>query len=253
MPAAWSVSVAGETPIVTRAQWTNAGSPPSVTSILGQEALPMYVLVSWDSYAVPWAVVADDRHHLPPGPALSSLRAQHLLAALASGRSLAQVLREELEQSAITDPDHKPGINLDPLKRLEVEGSLLRKGRALAASLSAMQRRLERQVVGVDTLRARLAGPLGPEFVAAKVVEAFESGQQSRAEAVFTLAEIALAVGRVNWVDVVEHIDTTQGLALVTETLKRLDGLIQRLGDDPPELVSYARRAIGEARRCLAS
>jgi hypothetical protein len=216
-----------------------------------REALPTYVSARWDGYEVPWAVVADDRHCLPPGPALSGLRAQHLLDALAAGRSLGQVLRDELERARIV-ADTASGINLDPLQRFDVEGSLLRQGRALAASLSAMQRRLGRQVITLETLQARLAGPLGPEFVATKVAEAFETGQQSRAQAVFTIAEIALSVGRVDWAHVIEHIDRVQAVALVDATLHRLDTLRARVGNEPADLASYASRAIEEARRCLA-
>jgi hypothetical protein len=115
-----------------------------------------------------------------------------------------------------------------------------------------MQRRLERQVISADTLRSRLAGPLGPEFVGTKVAEACATGEQNRAEAVFTIAEIALTVGRVNWGHVVEHIDRTAGLTLVDATLNRLDSLRTQLGDEPADLTSYAARAITEARKCLA-
>lgn len=251
MPAAWEIGLgADDRPFLTRKQWEASGAPETAVIALAQETLPMYVVVRWDGKTTPWAVVADGRHGLPPGPALSSLRAQHLLDALATGRPLSQVLREELERK---EAEAKSGICLDPLKRHEVEGSLLRKGRALAASLSAMQRRLERQVITHDTLGARLAGPLGPAFVASKIAEAFEAGQQSRAEAIFMIAEIALAVGRVKWAHVLEHVDRTEGLALVEQTLARLNALRARIGGAPTDLSSYANRAIKEARECLAS
>jgi hypothetical protein len=252
MPQDWNVCITGDQPILTSRQWQNHGKPETTVIPIDQTTLPMYVVVRWDGFEVPWAVVADDRHALPPGPALASLRAQHLLDALASGRTLGDVLRDELERMDQT-PHGPAGINLDPLKRLEVEGSLLRRGRALAGSLKAMQHRLERQVITLDTLRAQLAAPLGPEFVSTKVVEAHEAGDQSRSDAVFTVAEVALSVGRVNWSHVLEHVDDAAGRALVAETLGRLDALRLRIGNEPAELASYSRRAIAEARRCLAS
>jgi hypothetical protein len=255
MPASWEIGMApGDTSCLTRVRWEESGALGTSVIELTQDALPMYVLVRWDGHEIPWAVVADDRHNLPPVPALSSLRAQHLLDALASGRSLAQTLREELELSeAQARMNAKGEMNLDPLKRLDVKGSLLRKGRALAASLSAMQRRLDRPVITAETLRAHLASPLGPEFVATKVKEACEQGLQTRAEALFTIAEIALAVGRVNWARVLEHIDQAQGLALVSDTFLTLEALIAQVGEKPVNLASYAGRAIKEARGCLAS
>lgn len=251
MPRDWQIAfAAGSVPFMTRAQWAESGQPDKVVIALPQQLLPMFVLVAWDGNTSPWAVVADNPHALPVGPELSSLQAQHLLDALATGRSVAQVLREEIEHQRAAAVANGV-IIVDPLKRLEVEGSLLRKGRALAASLAAMQRRLERPVVTLDTLRGRLASPLGPEFVATKVAEAFEAGRQSRAEAIFTIAEIALAVGRVDWPCVLEQVDRTQGSRLVDEVLVKLDALWNRIGSQPADLASYASRAIKEARKCV--
>lgn len=252
MPVEWWISVDGNRTDLTRLEWEADGAPATTVLEVAADSLPMCVFVVWDGGRVPWAVVADDPHALPPGPHLSSLRAQHLLDALATGRSLAQVLREELERQE-ADGESQTGIALDPLKRFELEGSLLRKGRALAASLAAMQRRVERSVVATDTLRARLAGPLGPEYVGLKVVEAVETGQQSRAEALFTVAEIALVVGRVDWNLVLELVGRDQGLILVQDTVDYLDALVRRLGDQPADIAAYARRAVGEARRCVTA
>ncbi|MEZ5653734.1 MAG: hypothetical protein R3E87_24645 [Burkholderiaceae bacterium] len=249
MPAAWEIDIAGSTlPSPTRRSWEDSGSPETIAIPLQPGALPMFVRVRWDGSEAPWAVITDSRQGLPPGPSLSSLRAQHLLAALATGRTLAQTLREELERGPVSE---KTIDDLNPLKRFDLPGSLLRRGRALAASLEAMQRRLERQVITTEALRARLASPLGPEFLAAKVVEAQEAGQMGRAEALFTVAEIALAVGRVRWAHVLEHIDETGGFALVADTFRKVDALRVQLGDQPADLSAYARSAIQEARRCL--
>jgi hypothetical protein len=252
MPSAWSISLTDETPVLTHQQWEAHGALENTPAAINQSSLPMCVIVRWGKYEVPWAVIADDRHGLPPGPALLSLRAQHLLKALATGRSLGDILREE-QETADTRDSAKSGIKLDPLKRLEVHGSLLRRGRELAASLSAMQRRLERQVITLETLNARLTGPLGPEFVATKVAEAAEAQEQSRPEALFTVAEIALSVGRVNWQHVVEHVDRDIGFASVARTLERLADIRNRIGDEPTDMAAYADRAIKEARQCLSA
>lgn len=253
MPVAWQIHIAvDDAPLLTRTQWDEDGRPPSTTRTLLLSTLPMHVIVSWEGKEAPWAVLAEDRHGLPPGATLSALHAQQLLDALATGRSLAQVLREELERRQ-AEAANKIGVDLNPLSRLDVRDSLMRKGRALSASLSAMQRRLERPVIADETLRARLASPLGPVFVASKVAEAFEAGQQTQAEAMFTIAEIALTVGRVNWSHVLVHINHVEGLNTVRDSLSRLDDLRARLGGDPADLASYAQRAIEKARQCLAS
>jgi hypothetical protein len=252
MPNDWSISLAGETPILTRRHWEARGALENTAVAMDQSSLPMSVLVRWAGCEVPWAVVADDRLSLPPGPALSGLRAHQLLTALATGRSIGDILREEWE-TGLDRAGKNSGIDLDPLKRLEVPGSLLRRGRELAASLSAMQRRLERQVITLETLNARLAGPLGPEFVARKVAEAHEAGEQTRPEALFTVAEIALTIGRVNWAHVVEHVDRQRGVAFVGRTLERLAAVRSQIGAEPVDIAAYADRAIKEARKWLAA
>ena len=98
---------------------------------------------------------------------------------------------------------------------------------------------------------ARLCSPLGPEFVAIKVVEDFEANPQTRAEAVFMIAEIALVLGRIDWAQVLAPVDHTQGLQSVAETLARLDALLVRLDQAPADLMSYSHRAIQESRACL--
>lgn len=250
MPTDWSINLTDMTPVLTRGEWECQGASSQTQVAIDRASLPVSLLVRWDGSDVPWAVVADDRHCLPPGPALSSLKAQHLLRALATGRSLGDIFREERELGGLTD-GVKSNIKLDPLKRLEVHRSLLRKGRELAASLGAMQRRLEQQVITLEALNARLSGPLGPEFVAIKVAEGYEAQEQSRPEALFTVAEIALTVGRVNWRHVVRHVDETSYLDCLARTLERLADARRRIGDEPADMTAYADRAIREARRWL--
>ncbi|CBL45784.1 Hypothetical protein HDN1F_22010 [gamma proteobacterium HdN1] len=119
--------------------------------------------------------------------------------------------------------------------------------------MSAMQGRLERQVITLEALNARLTGPLGPKFVATKVADAYEAQEQSRPEALFTVAEIALTVGRVNWQHVVEHIDKNRGIALIARTLEQLAGVRSRIGDEPADMAAYADRAIKEASQWLTA
>lgn len=251
MPPAWSIRLAvGGAPLLTRASWESSHAAET-SVVLGRQPLPMCVMIEWSEHRVPWAVVADDRQALPPLPAIAKLEARQLLEALAAGRSIARVVREALEQEEARAAKARAGVDLNPLTRLEVQGSLLRKGRALAASLQAMQRRLDRPVATAEVLRSRLASPLGPDFVATKVVEAFEAGRQSRAEAIFTVAEIALTVGRVDWQRALAYVDRADGARLVADTIARLDALRQRIGEAPADLMSYAQRAISESRQCL--
>lgn len=256
MPSDWEIClVSGAQPMLTRSQWAASGSPASTVIALAQDSLPMYLLVHWEGQSAPWGVVADERQSLPLGPTLSGLNAQQLLDALASGLSVSQMVRQLLERAKAQQGKKgtKSEAELDPLKRHDVHASLLRKGRALGAALSGMQRRLERPVVDADALRMRLAGPLSPAFVATKLAEAFVNGVQTRAETVFTIAEIALTVGRVKWSVVLGANDCADARKAVLDTFSHLDGLRVQIGGEGSEIASYAGRAIEEGRKCLTA
>lgn len=253
-PADWQVALPTHATVLDRRVWEAHGSPASYAYPVEEEQLPMFLEVAWDGSKATWVVIADDRHDLPPGPGLSDLHSSQLLDALATGRSLAQVVREKLERDAqARSAGEEPGIITDPLKRFDSRSTLLRRGRALATALTALERRLARPMMTVDALEARLSGALGPRFVASKVVAEYRDGDQPRPDALFTLAEIALTVARVPWAETLQYIDRAVGVRLVEETLDHLDHLRAELGSEPADLAGYAMRAIKEAKRCLAS
>lgn len=254
MPSVWRISLPSGTTLLDATSWRSAGSPTSYNFAVEANDLPMFVIVEWDEESTNWAVIADDRHSLPPGAGLADLNSGHLLEALASGKSLAQAAREELERRQRERPA-STGTNVvtDPLKRFESQSSLLRRGRALAQSLAAMQRRLEHPALTADALMARLAGPLGPTFIARKTVEDVEAGTMEVADGLFTLAEIALTVGRVDWASALPFVDQPEGRRTVRAALDDIESLQARIGNRPADLAEYAARAMKEARRCLAS
>lgn len=100
-PGAWCVSLPSHDLVIDKAAWQQAGSFPTFVSPVNAQSLPMFLDVDWDDGAsATWVVLADDRHVLPPGPGLADLRSSQLLYALATGRTLAQVLHEELVERA---------------------------------------------------------------------------------------------------------------------------------------------------------
>lgn len=252
--ADWRIALPTHAGVLNREAWLAQGSPTSYFHPVETDQLPMFLDVEWNGSLATWAVIADDRHELPLGPGLSDLHSSQFLDALATGKSLAQVLREKLERDAqATAAGEQSGIVTDPLKRFDSRSTLLRRGRALATALTALERRLARPVTTLDALEARLLGPLGPRFVASKVVAEYFDGAQPRPDTMFTLAEIALSVARVPWDETLQHIDRAEGVRHVEETLDHLDSLRAQLGGEPADLAGYATRAIKEAQRCLVS
>ncbi len=253
LPADWSVWTPSGQPVLTAAGWGAGGRPLSPVVELIDGELPAYLDVGWDSSRATWTVVVDDPRCLPPSPEVSSLSVRQLLSALAAGKSITAVLRDELlTQLAQTVAE---AAVLDPLRRYDDRESLLRRGRALSAALAQLAARLERPVLAVDALDARLASPLGPRHLADKIAEAVRSGEQSKAEALFTLAEIVLTVGRVAWTRTCAHLspaDRGTALAAITRTVEHLDRVRTDLGAEPVSMAAYAQRACEETHRCLS-
>ncbi|WP_432830651.1 phospholipase D family protein [Dactylosporangium sp. CA-092794] len=246
----WSVRLPDGQGLLDRATWVAAGSPDMVVRPLVPDQLPFFLDVAWDAAKGTWAVVADDRHQLPPGPALSELASFHLIEALATGATTTQLLRQLRERVAVGQTGR---IISDPLARFDAHSVLLRRGRKLAAALAGLERRLSEPVVTVDTLEARLTSPLGPRFIAEKVVTEHLASGTERAAALFTLAEVALSLGRVAWTETMRHIDKRAGLALVDEALKHLEELRLRIDGATGDLADYVARALQEAGRCIHS
>ena len=253
-PKRWRVSLPNRDVVIDSDRWLKHEDQIDFTYQIDPEHLPMFLDVAWEENRTTWVVIADNRHELPPGPGLVDIRSAQLLDALASGKSLAQLLREQLVQNVLSlSASEQAGIVTDPLKRFDSYSTLLRSGRALATALSALERRLARPVTTLDALEARLLGPLGPQFIASKIVAEFHEGIQSRPYAIFTLAEIALSLGRVPWNQALQFIDHAEALQRIEDTIDELDNLRAQLGPEPADLVGYATHAIKEAKLCLAS
>ena len=251
-PKEWRVSLPNGKVLLDSHAWGASDRGTSFVQPIDPEQLPMFLDVTWEGSQATWVVVADDRHDLPPGLGLSDLPSAQLLDALATGKTVARVLREKLERDAIASTTGVPtGIVTDPLKRFDSRSSLLRRGRALASALAVLEARLARPITTLDALDARLSGPLGPLFIADRLVTELREGAQPRAETLFTLAEIALSISRVPWVQAMQYINMAEGMARVRNVLEALDDHRIRIGPDPVDLAQYAARAIKEAKACI--
>lgn len=251
-PAEWRVRSTTGQSIVTSHDWRAAGTPATVDWTLSADDLMTQVVVEWDGHEGVWPVVVDDPLVLPPPPTLASLRAHQLLAALADRKSISQAVREQLESEAAKTADLTPVD--DPHKRFESDQYLLRRGRALGRSLTQMERLLSRPAATVDVLRARLAAPLGPLFIADRLAHDAHVGGVSSTEAAFTIAEIALSVSRIDWTVVVEPFveNTPNALDPVSDAIAQLTALSTNLVDVPEQMTAYCARACAHARNEVA-
>lgn len=254
LPAVWTVCTPSGWPVLASRDWEAQGRPSvPVVGLTGSD-VPAYLNVKWDGSTATWTVVADDPLSLPPSPEVGSLNVRQLLSALAGGKSITAAVQEEVLRKL--NPPVTQDLELDPHRRFADRGSLLRRGRALSAALAQLQLRLERPVLATDALEAGLAGPLAPRHLAMKTAEAARRGDQTPAEALFTVAELLLTVARVDWTKACEPLtapDRPRAMEAVMRTVEHLNCASLDIGSEPTLMAAYAQRAYDEAQRCLST
>jgi hypothetical protein len=260
LPGTWHVVMTppGGGPIVLfdTEQYLAAGSPASVSLQLSDdlEALPSLLDVSWTHHGeqrtAAWFVNVGDGSALPPPAELRLLSVDVLLAVLASTRPLRsaveEALRREHHKARTTASDE-----LDPLKRFDSSGFLLQRTKRSSAALWGIERRLNLPLHSLEALEWRLAGTLGPEHIAARLVEAASTDRALAGEAHFLLAELALTVRRVPWA-------TVRGELALDVVRARVDQAITSIRTSADQLdhvavhqsiIDYVSAAFDEATR----
>ena len=258
LPGGWQVVMTppGGGPIVLfdAEQYMAAGSPASVSLQLPDtlEALPSLLDVSWTHHGeqrtAAWFVNVGDGSALPPPAELRLLSVDVLLSVLASTRPLRSAVEEALRREHLkvraTAADE-----LDPLKRFDSSGFLLQRTRRSSAALWGIERRLNLPLHSLEALEWRLAGTLGPEHVATRLVEAASTDRALSGEAHFLLAELALTVCRVPWA-------TVRGELPLDIVLARVDHAIRSIRTSADQLdhrgvhqsiIDYVSAALDEA------
>ncbi len=176
---------------------------------------------------------------------LRDLTLEELLDILASTRPLHKAVLEALRKRGC-----RKGCTpeLDPLKRVNTATFLLQRTKRVALALERLRERLERPVGGMDALRWRLLGPIGPRALA----EAFRKDARSPDEARFFLAELALTLKRVR-VEEAAHggVEARQIREQLARSIADLEAWTATLpGGDGPAMRRYVTEAFAEARKC---
>lgn len=257
LPDRWWVATPAGTAIIDSDAWRAAGTADSVTVPVTDDALPSFLMVSWqddgDLWQATWTVNVEDRSLLPPPAELAVLAERDidlLLRALASTRPLPVAIEHEMRRRAGRDPVHRRE-ELDPLRRYDDQGLLLERARQLSLALWRLQQRLGRPASTIEAVHWRLFGPVGPVALAQGITGASLSDTYVPGEAQFFLAELDLTVAAVDWAAVAgDAID----LASVQDLVRRLHSGVETCLDalpplEEPSLSRYVADAVAEARR----
>ena len=173
-------------------EWVAAGRPGSWSVEWERAWPPSGFGVTWNGCeGSAWLPVnVEDAASLPPPDELKGLPLDALIEILSSARPLHIALRHWYHREKSKEPKRS---ELDPLKRFDDSGLLLRRTRRMSWALLRLRDRLQKPVPTESALHWRLEGPVGVRAL----VDAVGREARSAEERDFLTAEVALELSRV--------------------------------------------------------
>lgn len=256
LPARWIVKeTTTEAELYSSDQWTTIGKLATAEIAWSLTRLPNAVDVTWwdrdgAAHSAAWPVNVTDPASLPPPDDLRNLSLETLVEILGSKLPLHEAVRRARDRAAARAAQGSDALpsDIDPLRRVRTETFLLQRTRRVAKALERLVENLNRPVVHRDALLWRLHGPVGPLALARALAES----ARSSGEACFLLAEVGLALRRVEVGKVAVGLPAKEVRTELDAVKVEIDSLARRYLDDPgtpKPMVEYVSQALEEARR----
>jgi len=199
---------------------------------------PSYLMVHWTDGAVAresvWVVNVTDPSRLPPPDELRDLSLAALVEVLTTSRPFYEAVVRAIERQANRAARDR-ALELDPHRRVDTSGFLLKRVHRVSRALEGLRERLEKPALSIDALRWRLRGPVGPLALARRLVD------EGDVAAVFLIAEIALIVSAVS----THHPDDEVVRQEVDGVMSELRAMLDA-STDAGDVAQYAHRTFEE-------
>lgn len=183
--------------------WRQQGCPELVEIPWEPVQPPEKLLVRWDANEAFLPLNVEDRHTLPPPAALEGMSAADMLWILAAADPSAAFRAWAREQNPTepfdSDLDSATPVDLDPLRRYDLEATFLHRIRHRARVLAQLRANLQRPVWTRQALEWRLRGMIGIEPLADRLLREFEGGDGAGEEALLALADFLVVLAEVDY------------------------------------------------------
>jgi hypothetical protein len=242
-PPGFVVETADGAIVLDDAAWTATGRSVKVVRSWASPRPPSHLKIRWEGegqrHTAIWVVNVADAGQLPPPEELRSLTLEELLDVLTSSRpyfeSLSRVLRKRDDRTSGT-----PSVEVDPHRKVDTRGFLLRRMKRVAGALEGLRDRLERPIYSMEALCWRLHGPLGVLALASRL--ASEEGEG----AAFMIAEVARTTAAAR-LELSGEVPRDLALRDVKAVVHELEALARR-NPAPTNLVAYVEGLFQELR-----
>jgi hypothetical protein len=205
LPEDWRVHACGQgkRELLSSAVWHVSGRPAVMELAWEPIQPPEKLLVQWAEYEAFLPLNVEDSRHLPPPGQLEHMSADEMLWILAapdpSAAFRAWARTQQPPDQFDTSLDSATPIDLDPLRRYDLQATFLHRIRRRARILAQLRSNLQRPVWGRQALEWRLWGLIGIQPVADRLVREFASASSAADEALLTIADFLIVLREVDY------------------------------------------------------
>ena len=259
LPSEWRIHACGRDAreILTRSAWAETNSRAVVTVHWSPVQPPDRLLVSWDGQEAFLPLNVEDAHQLPPPARLERMSADDMLWILAaadpSAAFRAWARRRQPSDSFDPDLDSATPIDLNPLRRNDLQATFLHRIRRRARILAQLRANLQRPVWGRQALDWRLRGMIGVQALADRLVREIAATAELADEALLTLADFLIVLREVDYTPGAGCLSKSEFDAEFRPFLSSLADRLQeqvaaRQSNVSPELMGFWRRVVDRCR-----
>lgn len=206
LPEDWYVYASGgreEQELFSAAAWQERGRGAVAEIGWAPVQPPEKLLVRWTDREAFLPLNVENGRDLPPPTQLEHMTADDMLWILAavdpSAAFRAWAKRQQPSDLFDTDLDSATPIDLDPLRRYDLQVTFLHRIRRRARILAQLRANLQRPVWGRQALEWRLRGLIGVEPLADRLVREFMRADGAADEALLTLADFLIVLREVEY------------------------------------------------------
>ncbi len=205
LPADWQVYACGQDKpeLLNAGLWRERGSHAVIEVAWEPAQPPEKLLVQWGDQEAFLTLNVEDASRLPPPPLLENMSADDMLLILAavdpSAAFRAWARQQQPTELFDTDLDSATPVDLDPLRRYDLETTFLHRVRRRARVLAQLRANLQRPVAGPQSLEWRLRGMIGIEPLAQRLAMELTRNQVAADEALLTLTDFMIVLHEVDY------------------------------------------------------
>jgi hypothetical protein len=205
LPDKWNVRSCGreERPLLSDSEWCLLKQPSSVDVPWEAVQPPEKLLVEWDGQTAFLPINVEDSRALPKPEKLEQMSSEDMLGILAASDPSAAFRTWARRQQAIDedddDLDSATPIDLDPLRRYDLQETFLHRVRNRARVLARLAENLQRPVWSRQALEWRLRGLVGVQALAERMAQELVKDGTWSDEALLTLADLLIVLRDVEY------------------------------------------------------